>query len=103
MPEILHLNLHREFFDAIARKQKRIEYRKRSPYWRKRLENRKYDPAMAMRRTHRKCWWNFACQHDPSGTSVSAVHLFTFAPSLDQFGNRTIAARFGMVCTVWNA
>jgi hypothetical protein len=25
MPEILHLNLHREFFDAIARKQKRIE------------------------------------------------------------------------------
>jgi hypothetical protein len=32
MPEILHLNLHREFFDAIARKRKRIEYRKQSPY-----------------------------------------------------------------------
>jgi hypothetical protein len=43
MPEILHLNLHREFFAAIASKQKRIEYRKQSPYWRKRLENRKYD------------------------------------------------------------
>lgn len=43
MPEILHLNLHREFFDAIARKKKRIEYRKQSPYWRKRLEDRHYD------------------------------------------------------------
>ena len=46
MPEILHLNLHREFFDAIARKQKRIEYRERTPYWRKRLENRKYDAIL---------------------------------------------------------
>jgi hypothetical protein len=26
MSEILHLNLHREFFAAIANKQKRIEY-----------------------------------------------------------------------------
>jgi hypothetical protein len=43
MPEILHLNLHRKFFAAIANKQKRIEYRKQSPYWRKRLEGRKYD------------------------------------------------------------
>ena len=32
MPEILHLNLHREFFAAIASKKKRIEYRKQSPY-----------------------------------------------------------------------
>ncbi len=43
MSEILHMNLHREFFSAIANKQKRIEYRKQSPYWRKRLEERKYD------------------------------------------------------------
>lgn len=43
MPEILHLNLHREFFDAIAAGRKRIEYRRRSPYWRTRLERRKYD------------------------------------------------------------
>jgi hypothetical protein len=43
MPEILHLNLHREFFAAIVRKTKRIEYRKQSPHWRKRLEDRKYD------------------------------------------------------------
>lgn len=41
-PEILHLNLHREFFAAIAAKTKRIEYRERTPYWQKRLENRKY-------------------------------------------------------------
>ena len=46
MHEILHLNLHREFFSAIARKQKRIEYRARSPYWRKRLEDRKYDAIL---------------------------------------------------------
>lgn len=39
---ILHLNLHREFFAAIAAKTKRIEYRARTPYWRQRLENRKY-------------------------------------------------------------
>ncbi len=43
MPEILHLNLHREFFSAIASKTKNIEYRKQSPYWRKRLEGREYD------------------------------------------------------------
>jgi hypothetical protein len=46
MPEILHLNLHREFFAAIANKQKRIEYRKQSSYWRKRLEDRKYDAIL---------------------------------------------------------
>jgi hypothetical protein len=42
MSDTLQLNLHREFFAAIASKQKRIEYRKQSPYWRKRLEDRKY-------------------------------------------------------------
>ena len=46
MSEILHLNLHREFFAAIANKQKRIEYRKQSRYWRKRLEERKYDAIL---------------------------------------------------------
>ena len=43
MSEILHLNLHREFFAQIAAKTKRIEYRERTPYWRIRLENRHYD------------------------------------------------------------
>ena len=46
MSEILHLNLHREFFAAIATKQKRIEYRRQSRYWRKRLEERKYDAIL---------------------------------------------------------
>jgi hypothetical protein len=36
MAQILHVNLHREFFDAIARKEKHIEYRKQSAYRRKR-------------------------------------------------------------------
>ncbi len=40
---ILHLNLHREFFAAIAAGTKRIEYRARTPHWRSRLEGRKYD------------------------------------------------------------
>lgn len=40
--DILHLNLHREFFAQIAAKTKRIEYRGQTPYWRKRLEGRKY-------------------------------------------------------------
>lgn len=41
--KILHLNLRREFFDKIAAKTKRIEYRDQKPYWKKRLENRRYD------------------------------------------------------------
>jgi hypothetical protein len=40
---ILHLNLHREFFAAIVAGTKRIEYRQRSLYWRHRLEGREYD------------------------------------------------------------
>jgi hypothetical protein len=43
MRNTLHLNLHREFFAAIAAGSKRVEYRKRTPYWQKRLEDRKYD------------------------------------------------------------
>src|ERR1035441_657010 len=39
----LHLNLHREFFAAIAAKKKRIEYRDQTAYWKKRLEGRRYD------------------------------------------------------------
>src|SRR5205814_1095946 len=37
------LNLHRRFFADIAAGTKRVEYRKRSPYWKERLENRNYD------------------------------------------------------------
>ena len=40
---ILHLNLKREFFAAIASKKKRVEYRWQTPYWKTRLENRHYD------------------------------------------------------------
>lgn len=41
-PSVLHLNLHREFFRAIANRTKRIEYRDQTPFWRKRLEGRHY-------------------------------------------------------------
>ena len=40
---VLHLNLHRKWFAAIAAKTKRTEYRRRTPYWKTRLEKRKYD------------------------------------------------------------
>lgn len=40
---ILHLNLHREFFAAIAAGTKRTEYRQCTPYWRTRLDGRAYD------------------------------------------------------------
>lgn len=43
MRQILHLNLHREWFAAIVEGTKKIEYRDQSPYWRTRLEGRKYD------------------------------------------------------------
>ncbi len=43
MKSILHLNLRRKWFAAVAKKSKRVEYRSRTPYWRKRLEGRHYD------------------------------------------------------------
>ena len=43
MPEILHLNLYREYFEAIAEGRKRVEYRQRTPFWRRRLVGQKYD------------------------------------------------------------
>ena len=43
MKSILHLNLYREFFTAIAARTKRTEYRSRTPYWKQRLEGRHYD------------------------------------------------------------
>lgn len=46
MSKFLHVNLQREFFAAIAVGRKRIEYRKQSSYWRKRLEDRKYDAIL---------------------------------------------------------
>jgi len=40
---ILQINLEREFFGLIAAGTLRIEYRDRTPYWKKRLEGRHYD------------------------------------------------------------
>ena len=42
----LHLNLHREYFADIAKGKKRIEYRDQTPYWKKRLEGRRYDAIL---------------------------------------------------------
>lgn len=40
---VLHLTLHRRWFDAIASGEKKAEYRLLKPYWAKRLEGREYD------------------------------------------------------------
>jgi len=37
MKKILHLTLHRKWFDLIASGHKKIEYREASPYWMSRI------------------------------------------------------------------
>ena len=41
--KILHLNLYRKYFDAIADGTKTTEYRDKTDYWKRRIEGRKYD------------------------------------------------------------
>ena len=41
--KILHLTLHRKYYDEILSGIKTIEFRKIKPYWERRLDNRKYD------------------------------------------------------------
>ena len=41
--KILHLNLYRKYFDAIADGTKTIEYRDKTDYWKKRIEGKEYD------------------------------------------------------------
>lgn len=43
MNQTLPLNLHREFFDAIAAKTKKNEYRQCTAHWRRRFQGRHYD------------------------------------------------------------
>lgn len=43
MTRILHLTLHREWFDKIARGEKRIEHRKDTAYWRERILGKYFD------------------------------------------------------------
>lgn len=40
--QVLHLTLHREFFDAIVEGKKKTEYRDDTRYWRARLLDRAY-------------------------------------------------------------
>ena len=43
MSKVLHLNLFRKYFDQIAEGTKTIEYRDKTDYLKKRIENREYD------------------------------------------------------------
>lgn len=44
--KILTLNLKREYFEQIKSGAKKEEYRLCTPYWQKRLENKKYDKVI---------------------------------------------------------
>ncbi len=37
--QILHLTLEKKWFDMILSTEKRVEYRDKKPYWKKRLEH----------------------------------------------------------------
>ena len=41
--KVLYLNLFRKYFDQIVEGTKTIEYRDKTDYWKKRIENREYD------------------------------------------------------------
>ncbi len=41
--KILHLTLHKEWFDKIASGEKKEEYRENKPYWKTRLFEKKFD------------------------------------------------------------
>ena len=41
--KILHLNLYRKYFDAIADGTKTTEYRDKTDYWKRRIEGKEYD------------------------------------------------------------
>ena len=43
MTKILHLNLYKKYFDDIVNGTKTIEYRKKTDYWKQRIEGREYD------------------------------------------------------------
>ncbi len=43
MTKVLHLTLHRKWFDEIAEGRKVEEYRDKTDFWKRRLENRVYD------------------------------------------------------------
>ncbi|MCA9478455.1 MAG: ASCH domain-containing protein [Nanoarchaeota archaeon] len=43
MTRVLHLSLHRQWFDEIANGTKTTEFRTIKPYWTKRLEGRIFD------------------------------------------------------------
>ena len=43
MKRILHLNLKAEYFNEIKNGDKIYEYRRITPFWRKRLKDREYD------------------------------------------------------------
>ena len=58
----LHLNPRRRWFTEIAKKIKRIEYRDYTPYWRRRIENRKYDFIHYCRRVRRLEVANDGCK-----------------------------------------
>jgi|TARA_R110000824_G_scaffold10719_1_gene46929 ASC-1-like (ASCH) protein len=53
MNKILHLNLFRKYFDEIVEGTKTIEYRDKTDYWKRRIEDKEYD-VIKFRNGYRK-------------------------------------------------
>lgn len=56
--KILHLNLKKEYFDAIKSGEKKYEYREYNEYWKKRLGMRHYEEV------HFKCGYPKKDDHE---------------------------------------
>ena len=67
--KILHLNLKKEYFDAIKSGEKKEEYRQWTDYWCKRLMNREYDEI------HIKC--GYPKKGDMTRTIIKPWNGFT--------------------------
>lgn len=51
---MLHLTLHKKWFDAIAKGEKLEEYREKKPYWKKRLEGLDFPLMVIFRNGYHK-------------------------------------------------
>ena len=79
---VLHLTLYRKWFDQIAAGQKVEEYRTVSPYWKARIEGRKYDEIRFRNGYHKNApfmrveykGWKFGTVH---GDQVYVLKLGT--------------------------
>jgi hypothetical protein len=84
MKKILHLNLYRKYFDAIADGTKTTEYRDKTDYWKRRIEDREYD-IIKFRNGYAK---------DAPTLSLKIHVVFSYIYACNPFGFHTINLLF---------